>query len=235
MFARRFSPDVTELMDRPQPVSGELRRDLHNLERINRLFGGHAMVRRFLPTWFSEGGQGTLEVLDLATGAGDLPRLIVDHARSIARPVAVNAVDFNPATLAISREASRDYREIKFVQGDIRSAPSPRTYDVVLCSLALHHFSEPDAIAVLRAAVLASRRHVLVTDLKRSVLGSLTAWAITALWLREPMTRHDARMSVARAFSAGELRRLAEAAGWKGYGHLSAPYFRQAIWLPARI
>ena len=42
---------------------------------------------------------------------------------------------------------------------------------------------------------------------------------LTTFFFREPMTRNDARVSAARAFSFAELENLAKAAGWRGYSH----------------
>jgi hypothetical protein len=50
------------------------------------------------------------------------------------------------------------------------------------------------------------------------------------LLYREPMTKHDARLSVARAFSFDEMQDLARLAGWTNFGHESFPIARQAIW-----
>jgi hypothetical protein len=75
---RQFDPALPELMDRPQPVTRELERDLANLRSLNRWFGSHRLVRRFLRRWLRP--NGTARILDVATGSGDIPRLIVDHA-----------------------------------------------------------------------------------------------------------------------------------------------------------
>jgi hypothetical protein len=45
------------------------------------------------------------------------------------------------------------------------------------------------------------------------------------------MTKTDARLSAARAFSLAELRDLAERAGWKNFGHQKFAVGRQAIWI----
>jgi hypothetical protein len=54
---------------------------------------------------------------------------------------------------------------------------------------------------------------------------------LTALIFREPMTRHDARLSAVRAFSFAEMRDLALRAGRKHFGHKKFRFSRQAIWL----
>ena len=45
------------------------------------------------------------------------------------------------------------------------------------------------------------------------------------------MTRYDARLSVARAFSFSEMRDLARKGGWQDFGHKKFRFGRQAIWL----
>ena len=81
-------------------------------------------------------------MVDLATGSGDIPRLVVDYARRIGAQISVDAVDGQAATLEIARRLSVAYPEITFHPGDIRTWGSGERYDIVLCSLVLHHFSE---------------------------------------------------------------------------------------------
>jgi len=45
------------------------------------------------------------------------------------------------------------------------------------------------------------------------------------------MTRYDARLSAARAFSFAEFNDLAGRAGWKNFGHKRFQFARQAVWL----
>ena len=198
-------------MDRPQPVSRELEIDLHNLRQLNRYFGSYALVRHFLRRWIKRGD--ALRVLDLATGSGDIPRLVAQHARHVGASVAVTAVDQQRATLEIARQLSRGFEQIEFVEADVRTFTSTEPFDFVLCSLALHHFSEDDAVAVLRRCRELSRRFVLVADLRRSWITTVGVHLLTALVFRESMTRVDARLSAARAFSFSEMSRLARLAG----------------------
>src|SRR3954447_8267005 len=98
---RRFDPSELELMDRPQPVSVELESDLANLRQLNRFFGSHALVSKFLRRWIKPGER--LRIVDLATGSGDIPRLVVDYARRVGAEVSVEAIDGQAATLEIAR------------------------------------------------------------------------------------------------------------------------------------
>jgi SAM-dependent methyltransferase len=216
-------------MDRPQPVSDELDVDLRNLRQLNRYFGSYALVRPFLRRWIKRGD--VLRVVDLAAGSGDIPRLVADHARRVGARVTVTAVDQQPATLEIARRLSVDYAQIEFVQGDVLTVELPAPFDLVLCSLALHHFSDEAAVQLLARARELSRRFVLVADLRRGLLATVGVYLLTALIFREPMTRTDGRLSAQRAFSFREMRALAERAGWRNFGHRRFRFARQAIWL----
>ncbi len=229
---RAFNPDEPELMDRPQPVSAELEADLLNLVSLNRHFGSHRLVLGFLSRWF-EPAQ-SYRVLDLATGAGDIPRAIADWGRDRGVRIKIDAVDANPSTMEIARKHSVDYPEIQYVCGNVLDYETPESYDLVCCSLALHHFSEEDASRLLRRCRELSHRFVLVSDLERSVATLAGVYALTALFYRDPMTQFDGRLSARRAFSFSEMRALAEAAGWSDFGHARFLFCRQALWLDER-
>jgi 2-polyprenyl-3-methyl-5-hydroxy-6-metoxy-1,4-benzoquinol methylase len=218
-------------MDLPQPVSAELERDLENLRQLNRYFGSYAVILRFIRRWIKAGDQ--MRIVDLATGSGDIPRLIADLARRVGAKIQIDALDQQAATIEIARKLSAGYPEISFVQANILEWSPPEHYDIVLNSLALHHFSEDDAVRLLRQCRELSRKFVLVSDLRRGLLASVGVYLLTALIFREPMTREDGRMSAARAFSFAEMGELARKAGWENFGHGKFRSARQAIWLDA--
>ena len=229
MFPRDFDPATPELMDRPQPVSRELEIDLENLVGINRHFGSHRLIRWFLRRWFRPGQ--TYRILDLCTASGDIPRLMVDWARRYDIILQIDAVDFQGSTVEIARRRSTAYPEITFREGDAREVPgAPASYDFVFCSLALHHFSEEDAVRVLRRCHELARLGVMVADLERGWLAAAGVWLMTAILYREPMTRSDARVSVRRAFSYDELKTLARRAGWASFSQARFVIARQAVW-----
>ena len=238
---RQFDPALPELMDRPQRVTRELERDLANLRSFNRWFGSHRLIRHFLRLWLRPNGKA--RVLDIATGSGDIPRLIVDHARRQNVSVQIDAIDQQESTIEIARGLSAAYPEINFYCADLFEwnlspglkldglKPSSFPYDMVLCSLALHHFSNDDAVRVLQKIRDLSTARILVADLRRARWLSCAVYFVTATMYRDEMTRTDARLSVARAFSFLEMRNLAERAGWKNFRRRKFAIGRQAIWM----
>src|SRR6266404_8986497 len=104
-------------MDRPQPVSPELERDLENLRELNRWFGSCALISMFLSRWIKPGAR--LRIVDLATGSGDIPRLVAEYGRKIGAELQIDAVDRQSVTLEIAKKLSANYSEIIFVGGNI--------------------------------------------------------------------------------------------------------------------
>jgi 2-polyprenyl-3-methyl-5-hydroxy-6-metoxy-1,4-benzoquinol methylase len=229
---RKFDPDLLELMDRPDPSTTDLARALINLQKLNQHFGSHRIIRHFLNRWLKPGE--TLTIFDACTGFGDIPRLVVERARRRGSHVKVLAVDMQPATLKIARQRSALFPEISYEQADIRSFEPGERFDIVLCSLALHHFAWQEAVQILQRLSQLSDRAVLISDLARSVSGILGVYLLTSTVFRHPMTKFDGRLSIRRAFSFAEMRRLAVEAGWEGFGHRRFLVSHQALWVEGR-
>jgi SAM-dependent methyltransferase len=229
--SRHFDPAITEMMDRSQPVSKELETDLENLEKLNRYFGSYSLVRFFLRRWLSKGK--TVKLLDLCTGSGDIPRFIVDWCRKNGVKIEITAVDQQPATLELAKRRSNSYPEITFLSANVLDFVPSAPVDLVFCSLALHHFGNQEAIRLIRQTEFMTGGKVLFSDLERSDLGIAGIYAVTAIALREPMTRFDGRLSMRRAFSFDEMNELAQAAGWRRFGHRRFFICRQALWRDA--
>lgn len=226
---RKFDPDLLELMDRPDPSKPDLVRALLNLEELNRHFGSYRIIRHFLNRWLRPGE--TVTILDACTGFGDIPRLVVEWARKRGSEVKVLAIDMQPATLEIAQRRSVLFPEISYQQADIRSFEPGDRFDIVLCSLALHHFAWREAVEILQRLTRVGERAVLISDLVRSAAGLLGVYLLTSTIFRDPMTKFDARLSIRRAFSFPEMKELAVEAGWEGFGHRRFLVSHQALWM----
>jgi SAM-dependent methyltransferase len=211
---RRFDPAVPEMMDRPGQDLDLLREDLTVLETINRWLGGHAIPLRYLPQFNAR------TVLDLATGSADIPR-------AIAHRYDVTAVDNNPDILRIARERSPG---IRFERQDLRALPyPPASFDIVLCSLALHHFAEADVVAILRRIHEIARVGYIVNDLRRNRAAIWLSRLLARTVLTNPIAKFDAPASCERAFTVAELRAMAERAGLEQFTIRRHHMFRMAL------
>jgi ubiquinone/menaquinone biosynthesis C-methylase UbiE len=230
--SRQFDPEIMEMMDRPQAVSGELKTDLRNLETLNRHFGSYRLILFFLKRWFRR-GKPVVRLLDLCTGFGDIPRYIADWCRREGIPIEITAIDLQEATLELAMKRSQSYPEIVYEAADVLDFLPAAPVDFVFCSLALHHFSDEEVVRLVRRAGSMTVGNILFADLERSDLGILGIYALTTFVFRERMTRFDGRLSIRRAFSYQEMERLALAADWRKFGHRRFLFCRQAIWKEA--
>ena len=110
-----------------------------------------------------------------------------------------------------SRGGTYDSSSWTLLSGDL-----PTGYDVVSCSLFLHHLEESDAILLLNRMATAARRLVLIDDLIRSRWGYLLALVGCHLLSGSHVVHVDGPTSVAAAFTPSEVLRLAERAGLQG-------------------
>ena len=117
-LTRRATDD--ELMDTLPLSESETRSTLRWLQLTNRYFGGTRTVLRHLAAW-STGWptDRTMHLLDVGTGAADIPAAIVWWARRRGIPVRVTAIDSAPHIAAAARAAVRDVPEITVEQRDL--------------------------------------------------------------------------------------------------------------------
>ncbi len=190
---------------------------LRGLERINRLSGSNGVLWREVCELFRTAPARPLRLLDVATGAGDVPLRLWRWARRTGLPLEVAGCDRSAVAVAHAQRRARELgAQVTFFPCDVFRDPLPADFDVLTSSLFLHHLDEAEAVTVLRALAAAARRLVLVNDLERSLPGLLLAVAGTRLLSRSPVVHHDGPWSVAAAFTVPEARRLARAAGLTG-------------------
>ncbi|HUY36056.1 MAG TPA: methyltransferase domain-containing protein [Pirellulales bacterium] len=206
-----------EEIDQPGVEAKRLTGALRALERINFASGSAGIVWRPVARMAREAKLRELSVLDVACGAGDVAIGVWRRACRAGFDVTVEGCDLNPISVAHARRrADQAGAKVRFFEVDALAAPLPGGYDVVTCSLFLHHLDEARASELLRRMAAAARRLVLVNDLERSRRGWLLALAASRAMTRSSMVHHDAPRSVEGAFTAGEALALAERAGLSG-------------------
>jgi SAM-dependent methyltransferase len=227
---RRFNLAVPEIMDRPGNDVALLRADLDVLESINRFLGGCRIALGYLDEFMEAAPMRSLNILDLATGGADIPRTIVEWTRRRGIRVTITAVDGNPDILRVAREQCAVYPEIHLEQHDLLALPYPTSsFDLVFCSLALHHFAEADVVAILRRIHDIARVGYIINDLRRNRVAIGLSKLMARTIITNPIARFDAPASCERAFSVGELRAMAAQAGITNIAIRRHWFFRMAM------
>ncbi|MEX2218858.1 MAG: methyltransferase domain-containing protein [Phycisphaerales bacterium] len=225
LAARRLTG---ELMDDPALDPAQHAAALRALARLNAFAGGHRILWPPLLALAAIPGHTALRILDVATGSGDIPIRLMRLARRRGLHFTLDACDLSETALDLARaRAARAGVDVNFFRHDALSASLPGEYDVVMCSLFLHHLHAEDAVELLYRMRCAARRLVLVSDLVRSRAGLTLAWAASRLFTRSRIVHEDAVRSVRAAFTPDELAELAASAGLEGA--IIAPHWPQRM------
>ena len=143
---------MRRLLDHPEHLDGALadqatlEGNLRDLARINRTFGGTRLsidaTRRLVEGADPAARVETLRVLDVGTGAADIP-LALGRAPGPWSRVLVTATDPRPEILAAAARISPELLEsgaVTLAEADGRALPFPDgEFDVAHASLVLHH------------------------------------------------------------------------------------------------
>jgi SAM-dependent methyltransferase len=222
-----------ELMDQLDASPTELARNLADIARLNRIGATQAIQQHVAPFFVRQPAGETLRILDVGTGAADIPLALARWARRRGRRVRIVALEVHPAILRYAARAVDGTPEVTLVAGNALEAPiRPGSVDVALCSLVLHHLPEEAVVALLRRLAELVRLGFVVSDFRRGRLAWAAVWLVTRVVSRSRMTRHDGPLSVRRAYTRDELARLAACAGLPDIRWHRAPAFRQiGVWL----
>ena len=205
-----------ELMDDPE--LDEARHDiaLRGLARLNALSGSARVTWRPIFQLAQQLQLDSLRVLDIATGSGDVPLRLEKRARRSGLRLEIVGLDVSQRAIDIARQQSLDkHSSVQFQVFDVLTNELPPGFDVVMCSLFLHHLENPQAIHLLRQMDAAARRLGLVNDLVRSNTNLMLVHLATRLVTRSNIVRIDGPRSVKAAFTPAELSQLAAEAGIK--------------------
>ena len=117
-------------------------------------------------------------------------------------------IDANPDAIAYAKELSKDYPELSFESMDIFSKDfKKQSYDIVLCTLFLHHFKKEQLISFLQSTIQKARLGIVVNDLHRHKL-AYYLFKIIGLFIKNKMVREDGLISVLRAFKRKDLQAI---------------------------
>ena len=216
-FAARASGP--ELMDDLTLASEALRQNLDELETINTWLGGYQPVLNALARLKKHFPQNQpLHLADLGSGGGDTLRHVAHWARRNKVAVELTGIDANQFMLDYARAKSADYCEISYQQFDIFSADfQDQSYDILTCSLFCHHFSNEELVVLLRQWQRQAKVAVVINDLHRHWLAYHSIKWLTRLFGGSYLVRHDAPLSVARAFRRTDWEKLLAQAGITKY------------------
>ena len=224
--------DEEEWLDLNEGSLEEATQSLRELTRINRWLGGGAFLRKYLFKRIRHlDPEKPVSILDAGSGAATTPVAIARWARRNRKTVRIVALDNNARHLRIARQTIAGYSEIELVRSDANSLPFREdAFDFVISTLFLHHFKPETLSEMIPLFVRACRGAVLLNDLVRDRVPYLFFRLTAPLLARSPLTRHDGRVSLLRAYTSTEMRSILDKAGCRQARiHIDWIYYRMTI------
>ena len=201
----------TEIMD-DFTMKGVLFRDtLDKLEIINRLLGGNKVTIKGLKELLKNKSKNKIiTIVDLGCGHGDILRDIAKFGRKNNYTFRLIGIDANIAAIDYAKELSCEYSELSFKAIDIFSDDfKKQSYDIVLCTLFLHHFKNNELISFLKMAIERATIGVVVNDLHRHKL-AYYLFKLIGFFVKNKMIREDGLTSILRAFKKKDLENISK-------------------------
>ena len=193
---------IPELLDFDAGTNSEIAASLSDLNRINRWFGGIATTRSLVGQVAREQDARSLSLLEVAAGAGAVPEVVAATLAQAGVLVEVTLLDKAFSHLKNGHKQA--------VAGDVLALPfSDGSFDLVSCSLFVHHLSPDEVVRFINASLQVCRHGVVINDLIRHPAHLGLVYAGTPLY-RSRLTRHDAPASVWQAYTVNEVENMLE-------------------------
>ena len=198
-----------ELMD-DFSIGGDLLRDtLDKLEKINRWLGGNKVTINGLKSILKKHPkEQEITIIDIGCGHGDILRDVAKFGRKNHFKFKLIGVDANPTAIEYANDLSVDYPELSFETQDIFSNEfKNRKVDVVLATLFLHHFKEPELVSFLENTLIQTKIGIVVNDLHRHKL-AYYLFMLLSIFISNKMIIEDGLTSVIRGFKRKDLEKI---------------------------
>ena len=203
--------------------------NVRNIALANRWLGGQRALRSGLHRALESVAPGTeLTLLDIGTGAGDLPAAVVVWGRQRG----IRIVPFGLERVRAAARFASGQGLPTFLACASAFPIRPKSVDIVLVSQVVHHFHRAAAVALLQACDSLARKAVIIVDLKRSRVARAGFWLGAHALRFDPTTLQDGLTSIRRGLTHTEAEDLVQAAGVDGKVVSVAPYRLVVVWHP---
>lgn len=203
---RSYKP---ELLDGDQIPFAAIRRNMQELEVINRQLGGHKVTVKGLEKVLSaqQQKQETLVIAEMGCGGGDNLRVIKEWAQKKKINVQLIGIDINPDCIAYARQQTKN-KNIKFICADYKEVVFEQKPHVLFSSLFCHHFPDEQLVGMLQWMHRNTSVGFFINDLHRHALAFYSIQLLTKLFSKSYLVKNDAPLSVQRSFTKEEWAEL---------------------------
>lgn len=198
-----------ELLDRDDIPFEDIKRNMQELDFINRKLGGHDITLDGIVALIKDQVRfnKVLTITEIGCGGGDNLRAIKEWAKYIHLPVRLRGIDINAECIQFAQQQKRN-AGISFIHSDYRKVTFEKKPDIIFSSLFCHHFTDEDLVSMLHWMRENSHLGFFINDLHRHPLAFHSIRILTFLFSRSYLVKNDAPLSVMRGFKKEDWYRL---------------------------
>ena len=202
----KYRTEEEEIMDDFSLEGQELQEALDKIASINQLLGGNKLTLQGVEKLLQNKPQAIITVVDVGCGNGDMLRALADYGKQKQIQFNLIGIDANAFTINYAQKLSETYPMISYQCKDIFSELfSQMKFDIILCTLTLHHFKNEQIDYLAQLFIKQSRIGVVINDLHRSAIAYRLFQLICLVFGLNRMSKEDGLVSILRGFKKSEL------------------------------
>src|SRR5579862_3702843 len=153
--------EARELLDEATLDDTALTRNLADIRRINLLLGWTNFTVRTVSHYVRANRLSSFSLLDVASGSADMPLAVARWATGAGVAARIIATDISPQIVSVANQQIQQSGLANIIAERADAlAPgyAPDSFDIALCTLAIHHFMPEMAIELLRNMARVARK-----------------------------------------------------------------------------
>lgn len=212
----KYRTEEEEIMDDFSLKGEELRDALDKIATINQFLGGNQLTLQGVKKIIN--AKEEITIVDVGCGNGDMLRALADYGNKNNLKFNLIGIDANAFTVDYAIKLSKEYSNISYKCEDIFSeAFTQLKYDIVLCTLTLHHFKNSEIDYLIQLFSKQARLGIVINDLHRHSIAYRAFQVICFIFRLNKMSRQDGLVSILRGFKKQELIDFSERNNLKNY------------------
>ncbi len=213
MLSLQSRSDNEELLDDETVPFDAIRKNMQELNTINRYLGGHAITISGVKKIIRQHAlKNTITICEIGCGGGDNLLAIDKWCRKKNIQVNFIGIDIKPACIQFAQQQCASLNAQWITNDYLKADLTASKPDIIFSSLFCHHFEEPDLIIMMQWMKRHSSKGFFINDLHRHWLAYQSIRLLTSIFSKSYLVKNDAPLSVARGFKQVEWKAIFEKA-----------------------
>lgn len=195
-----------ELLDGSDIPFTDIKRNMQELDVINKWLGGHAItLKGFLQLL---GNSKYVTICEIGCGGGDNLAAIAKWCKTNNIQLHCIGIDINANCIQVAKANKGFTTKTEWIVSDYRDIKFAEKPDIIFSSLFCHHFTDEELTAQLQWMYVNSSAGFFINDLHRHWLAYSSIKLLTAIFSSSYLVKNDAPLSVARGFKKAEWQNI---------------------------